>query len=176
MVARRKPDVSVEQARDAAQTLGALVSREIGAPSGQHDPGWGATAVPLNDERVDPLIRRSVLLLLVAVGAVLLIVCINLANLMIVRGLGRSREVAIRAALGATRVRVMRQLMAESAVLAVAGGLAGAAVAYAALTAGAALMPDLRMVLPGGPERRPDPGRTPSSGPRPDARCWPSRC
>ena len=77
--------------RAAAKTLGAIVSREIGDAVGQAcDPGWGATAVPLNDERVDPLIRRSVLLLLVAVGAVLLIVCINLANLMIVRGLGRS--------------------------------------------------------------------------------------
>ena len=125
-----------------------MVSREIGEPSGARDPAWGATAVPLDDERVDPLIRRSVLLLLAAVTSVLLIVCINLANLMIVRGLGRTREVAIRAALGASRFRILRQLMAESLVLAAAGGICGAGVAYAALRAGAAMMPDLRMVLP----------------------------
>jgi putative ABC transport system permease protein len=150
VVARRKPGVSIEQARDEAGRLGAMVSREIGEPSGARDPAWGATAVPLDDERVDPLIRRSVLLLLAAVGSVLLIVCINLANLMIVRGLGRTREVAIRAALGASRLRILRQLMAESVVLAAAGGICGAGVAYAALRAGAAMMPDLRMVLPGG--------------------------
>ena len=69
---------------------------------------------------------------------------------MIVRGLGRTREMAIRAALGASRLRVLRQLMVESVVLAAAGGICGAGVAYAALRAGAALMPDLRMVLPGG--------------------------
>ena len=157
VVARRKSDVSVEQARDEASVLGVVVSREIGEPGGA-DPGganrgsWSATAVPLNDERVNPLIRRSVLLLLAAVATVLLIVCINLANLMLVRGLARRREVAIRSALGASRLRIVRQLMTESALLALTGAIAGIGVAYALLTAGAAVMPDLRMVLPPGPD------------------------
>src|SRR4029450_3531155 len=91
--------------------------------------------------RIDPLIRRSVLLLGAAVASVLLIVCVNLANLMLVRGLGREREVAIRLALGASRLRIVRQLMTESFVLAIAGTFIGLAVAYAAVSAGAALGP-----------------------------------
>ena len=148
VVARRKAGVTAEQAEAAARILGGVVSREIGEPSGEQRPEWGATAVQLDDERVDPLIRRSILLLLAAVGSVLFIVCLNLANLTLDRGMAREREVAIRSALGASRFRIMRQLLAESVVLAVAGGLAGTLVAYAALTGGAALLPDLRMVLP----------------------------
>jgi putative ABC transport system permease protein len=148
VVARRRPDVTVEQAEAAARVLGGVVSREIGEPSGKQRLDWGATAVSLNDERVDPLIRRSVLLLLAAVGSVLLIVCLNLANLTLARGMARAREVAIRSALGASRLRIMRQLMAESVVLALVGGILGTLVAYGALSAGAAFLPDLRMVLP----------------------------
>ena len=148
VVARRKAGVTAGQAEAAARILGGVVSREIGEPSGEQRSEWGATAVQLNDERVDPLIRRSILLLLVAVGSVLFIVCLNLANLTLARGMAREREVAIRSALGASRFRIMRQLLAESLVLAVVGGLAGTVVAYGALTGGAAFLPDLRMVLP----------------------------
>jgi predicted permease len=128
--------------------LGGVVSREIGEPSGEQRSEWGAMAVSLNDERVDPLIRRSILLLLAAVGSVLLIVCLNLASLTLARGVARAREVAIRSALGASRLRIMRQLMAESVVLALVGGVLGTLVAYGTLSAGAAFLPDLRMVLP----------------------------
>ena len=107
-----------------------------------------ASAIPLNDQRIDPLIRRSVLLMLAAVAALLLIVCVNLANLMLVRGLARERELAIRLALGANRLRIVRQLMTESLLLATVGAIGGLAVAYGIVSGAAALMPDLRMVLP----------------------------
>lgn len=150
VIARRKPDVSPGQAEAAVQVLGGQIHAQYPDPGRAGTP-WGATAVPLDDERVDPLIRRSVLILLAVVASVLMIVCINLANLMLVRGLARQREVAIRLALGASRLRIIRQLMTESVLLAVLGAVAGLVVAYAAMSAGASLIPDLRMVLPRGP-------------------------
>ena len=150
VVARRLPGVTVEQADAATRVLGGTIDSTIGRPSGRDGPTWAATAVPLDAERTDPLIRRSVLLLLGAVVAVLLIVCINLANLMLVRTLGRQREVAIRAALGASRVRIVRQFLTETAVLAIAGAATGLAIAWAAVSAAAALMPDLGVMLPRG--------------------------
>ena len=146
VVARRKSTVSIDEAQAAAKVLGAQVDAQY--PSPRKTTAWSASARPLDDERVDALIRRSLLLLLAAVGMVLLIVCINLANLMLVRGLAREREIAIRLALGASRLRIVRQLMTESALLALFGACAGVAVAYGALSAGAWLMPDLAMVLP----------------------------
>jgi putative ABC transport system permease protein len=151
LVARRRANVSVEQAQAAVQVLGRQVDAQYRSPAGHIDTGrnfWSASAVELNDERVDPLIRRSVLLMLAAVAAVLLIVCVNLANLMLVRGLARERELAIRLALGASRIRLVRQLMTESLLLASVGAVAGLVVAYGFVAGAAALMPDLRMVLP----------------------------
>ena len=147
-VARRHPHLTVAQAAAEAVVLGALVDAQIGSPNGAPAAAWGATAVPLDDERVDPLVRRSVWLLLGAVVVVLLIVCINLANLTVARGLARQRDVAIRLALGASRVRILSLLMTESTVLAVGGAIAAVGVAYLLLMSGATLMPDLRAVLP----------------------------
>jgi putative ABC transport system permease protein len=153
IIARRKANVSVEQMEAAVNVLGSQVDaayREGGWKGGDRSQAarWGATAVPLNDERIDPLMRRSVLLVLAAVAAVLLIVCVNLANLMLVRGLARHREMAIRLAVGASRLRIVRQLMAESLLLALLGAAGGLAVAYGAISGAVALMPDLRIVLP----------------------------
>jgi putative ABC transport system permease protein len=148
VVARRHIHVTAAQAAADARTVGAIVHAEIGDPGRPGNAPWGATAVPLDDERVDPLIRRSVLLLLGAVTAVLLIVCINLANLTLVRGLARQRDVAIRLALGASRARIISLFMTESALLAALGAVAALGVASLLLSAGAALMPDLRAVLP----------------------------
>lgn len=148
LVARRRGDVAPEQAQAAVKVLGEQIDAQYRDPerSGAH---WGAVAVALNDQRSDPLTRQSMLLMLSAVASVLLIVCLNLANLMLVRGLGRQREVAIRLALGATRLRIVRQLMTENLLLALLGAALGLAVAYGVITAGARMMPDLRMVLTG---------------------------
>jgi putative ABC transport system permease protein len=149
VIGRVKPGVSLRQADAETRTLGAVVDQVFPDPMGRPG-GFGATAVPLNDERSDPLIRRSILLLLAAVVAVLLIVCINVANLMLVRALGRQREVAIRLALGASRWRIVRQLMTESVLLASLGAVAALAVAYVLVSAGASMLPDLRILLPRG--------------------------
>ena len=150
VIARRAPGVTAEKADAEARLIAQRVDQQYPDRGDGRRVAWSGTAVPLDDDRVDALIRRSVLILLGAVAAVLLIVCINLANLMLVRGLGRQREVAIRLALGASRRRIVRQLMTESAVLAVLGAVAGLGVAYAAVSGGAALLPDLGMVLPRG--------------------------
>jgi putative ABC transport system permease protein len=150
IVARRKADVTVAQAVEDVRLVGDLVHAQIGEPSGAPGSGapWSATAVPLDDERVDPIVRRSMLLLLGAVASVLLIVCTNLANLTLLRSLARQRDVAIRVALGASRTRIVSQFMTESALLGAMGAIAAIGVAYMLLTAGAGLMPDLRAVLP----------------------------
>ncbi|HUH07752.1 MAG TPA: ABC transporter permease [Egibacteraceae bacterium] len=150
VVARRNDGVTSAQAAADARVLGDLVHSQIGSPGQKPGPPWSAVAVPLDEERVDPLIRRSILLLFAAVVCVLLIVCINLGNLTLVRGLARQRDVAIRLALGASRLRIVRQFMTESALLAAMGAVAAIGVAYVLLSAGAALMPDLRAVLPRG--------------------------
>jgi len=144
-VARRQAGVSEEQARSAVTLLGQRIDEAI--PDPQAVSKYGAVAISLQDARVDPLIRRSALVLLAAVGFVLLIACVNLANLILARSATRQREVAIRLAIGATRGRLMRQFLTESLILAGAGALAGVAVAYGAMTLAAAVMPESGIVL-----------------------------
>jgi putative ABC transport system permease protein len=144
-VARRKPGVSAGQARDAVSVLGHRVDAAIPDPRGVSK--YGATAILLHDSRVDPLIRRSALVLLGAVGFVLLIGCVNLASLVLARAATRQREIAIRMAIGATRGRLVRQFLTESLVLAGTGAMAGLGVAYGSLRLAGAMMPEAGIVL-----------------------------
>ena len=132
LVARLKAGVSAERAKAEVAALGPRIE-EIHPDSRMQ--GWGAKAATLNEVRIDAPIRTAALVLFGAVSFVLSIACVNIANLLLARGSARSREMAIRQAVGASRARLMRQLLTESVLLAVAGAAAGLAIAYAGVRA-----------------------------------------
>ena len=119
-IARLPAGVSLDQAQTAASTL----ARQLEAAHPESNEKTGIAIVPLH-ERVVGNVKPGLLAMLGAVAFVLLIACANIANLMLARGSARGREVAVRMALGAANSRVIRQLLTESLVLAVIGGLAG---------------------------------------------------
>jgi putative ABC transport system permease protein len=126
VVGRRRPGVSPAQARAELEALQSRIADQY-----RYNPFYTLTTLHLNSAG-DKLIensRRPLLVLLAAVGFLLLIACANVANLMLARGTARHRETSIRAALGAGRGRVIRQLLAESLLLGLAGGAAGLALA-----------------------------------------------
>ena len=127
VVARLRPGIPIEQARAKMDAIAA----RIAADYPDSNKGWGVSLVPYADAVVGTQLRSSLYILLAAVGLLMLISCANLANLTLARGTSREREIAVRAALGAGRGRIIAQLLTENVVLAACGGVAGVAVGYA---------------------------------------------
>ncbi|MEP6918302.1 MAG: ABC transporter permease [Acidobacteriota bacterium] len=135
-VARLQPGVTVEQAaRELAQ-----VSHRLGHQFPPTNGGWLVRPVPLLDDMLG-YYRPALIVLLGAVGLVLLTACLNVAGLLLARSSSRVREMAVRAALGASRARLVRQMLLESLMLAAAGTAAGAAAALALLKGAVVLLP-----------------------------------
>jgi putative ABC transport system permease protein len=141
LVARRRAEASEPQAAAAATQIGRQLEAEYNN-SKFDGGGWSAKAVSLSGSRVERDLRRTTLVLLGAVGFVLLIACVNLTTLVATKALRRSREVAIRIALGATRQRIARQFIVETLVLTVAGAVVGVLLAAAMISASTTLLPD----------------------------------
>jgi len=127
-IARLKPGVGVEHAKSEL----AAISTRLEQQYPEDDKGWGATAVPLREQLVGD-IRAALLVLFGAVGFVLLIACANVANLVLAKTLALRKEIAIRTALGAGRVAIVRHILAETVVLSVAGGVLGLLLARASI-------------------------------------------
>lgn len=125
VIGRLKPAVTLQEANREMQ----MVARRLESEFPDVDRGWSAMVTPLQDYGVGRL-RSTIAALLVAVGLVLLIACVNVANLLLARANVRYKEIAIRAALGASRGRLIRQLLTETMLLALGGGLGGVVLAF----------------------------------------------
>ena len=135
-MARLKPGVSLSQAR--AEMTGIAQRLEIAYP--EFDKGWGIDVVPLRDSFVGEA-KTSLIILLGAVTLLLCVACANVANLLLARYSARRREMAVRGALGAARGRLIRQLLTESVILGLTGGIAGILLASFAVSGLVALAP-----------------------------------
>ena len=136
--ARLKPGVSLQQARSEM----ALVESRLLQQFPKEYEQFGTNLFSLYEEDVAGSLRRSLLVLQLAVGFVLLIACVNVANLLLARAAGRERETAVRLALGASRWRLMRQMLSESLVFSALGAAAGLLLAWWGITALGKLAPE----------------------------------
>ena len=136
-MARLKADLSLDQAQAKADAFSAMLAREY--PQSNRD--WRMLLVPANDDATEEL-RPALGLLLVAVGCVLLITCANVANLLLVHASARGKELALRTAVGASRFRLIQQLVAEGLVLGCLGGALGLATSYGLVVILQSMVPD----------------------------------
>src|SRR6185437_6972815 len=130
VIARLKPGANLKQAGAEMTTISARLEQEFPAD----DKGWGANVISLRDDLVGD-VRPALLVLLGAVGFVLLIACANVANLVLVKTLSRQKEIAVRAALGATRTQIIKQVLAETVLLSIIGAALGLILAHFGLKA-----------------------------------------
>jgi putative ABC transport system permease protein len=138
VMGRLKPNVTLEQANANMVAVAASLAKTFP----KSNTGWSASVEPLKNNFLSDNTKTALWLLLGAVGFVLLIACANVANLLLARGTARQRELAVRAAVGASRRQVIRQLITESLVLALIGGGLGIVLASTLLQVIMAMMPE----------------------------------
>ncbi|HEY1243108.1 MAG TPA: ABC transporter permease, partial [Bryobacteraceae bacterium] len=127
--ARLKPGVSLQQAQKAMDVIGTRIAHDYP----DSNKGWGVVVERYSEVIVGPELRTSLYILLAATGMVLLISCANLANLALARGVSREREVSIRASVGASRWRLIRQFLTENVLLSLCGGVLGIGIGFATM-------------------------------------------
>jgi putative ABC transport system permease protein len=151
-MARLKPGVTIKQAQADMDA----VTLHIAEDNPKSNKGWGAFVEPLKNDFLPSERKQTLWLLLGAVVFILLIACVNVANLLLARGMARQKELAVRSAMGASRRTIFEQLLTESLLLSFTGGLLGIGVGYGMLQVMIAIMPqgtlpdeaDLHLNLP----------------------------
>ena len=144
VMGRLKDGVPLAQAQSEMDGIAQQLANEYP----KSNANWAISVEPLHLDFLEPTTRRNLWLLLGAVGFLLLIACVNVANLLLARGTSRQREVAVRAALGASRIRIFAQFLTESLVLAVLGGALGILLAGIIIDVIEAVMPPVGTMLP----------------------------
>jgi putative ABC transport system permease protein len=138
---RLKPGVTLSEAQAEITLIRRRLAAERHSTASPAD--WSITVEPLRNDWLDHKLARNLWLLLAAVAFVLLIACVNVANLLLARGSSRQQEIAVRCALGATRRQVFAQLLAESLTLAVLGGAVGIGIGWVVMKTSITLLPNL---------------------------------